>query len=75
MKRPDDDRPFVDSLVLPIRTEPPYPDEDRYAYWLQLADTLLASAREEQARIKQQIRPHVERYKQTRKKKRSRKAA
>ena len=31
-------------------------------YYLMLADIALASAREEQRRIKEKIRPHVERY-------------
>jgi hypothetical protein len=66
MKKKDDEMPVVDTLVLPIRPEPPYPDNDRYAYWLKLADVALAAAREEQARIKEQIRPHVERYKKLR---------
>jgi hypothetical protein len=65
MKR-DDAKPVVDTLTLPVRLEPPYPDNDRYAYWLTLADIALARAREEQERIKEQIRPHVERYKQIR---------
>jgi hypothetical protein len=31
-------------------------------YYLMLADTALASAREEQRHIEEKIRPHVERY-------------
>ena len=57
-----DERPFADTLILPLRDE--LREDSRYDHWLKLADIALATAREEQARIKQQIRPHVERYKQ-----------
>ena len=57
------DNPVMDVLILPVRLEPPYPENDRYEYVLKLADIALAQAREEQERIKEQIRPHVERYK------------
>ena len=70
MQRRERDRPVVDTLTLPVRIEPPYPDNDRYAYWLRLADIALARAREEQARIKERIKPHVERYKQIKGKRR-----
>ena len=56
------DKPVVETLILPIRREPDSP-EGRCAYWVRLADIALARAREEQKRIKEQIRPHVERYK------------
>jgi hypothetical protein len=69
------DKPVVvETLVLPIRREPEYPD-GRYAYWVRLADIALARAREEQARIKEQIRPHVERYKKIKARQRKSKAA
>ena len=41
-------------------------EDRRYEHWLKLADIALAAAREEQARIKEQIRPHVERYRRLR---------
>lgn len=68
------DKPVVETLVLPIRREPEYPD-GRYAYWVRLADIALTHAREEQARIKEQIRPHVERYKKIRARQRKSKKA
>jgi hypothetical protein len=68
------DKPVVETLILPIRREPEYP-EGRYAYWVRLADIALARAREEQERIKEQIRPHVERYKKIKARQRSSKAA
>ena len=58
------ERPFADTLILPLRDE--LREDSRYDHWLKLADIALAAAREEQARIKEQIRPHVERYKQLR---------
>jgi len=58
------ERPFADTLILPLRDE--LREDSRYDHWLKLADVALAAAREEQARIKEQIRPHVERYKQLR---------
>jgi hypothetical protein len=58
------ERPFADTLILPLRDE--LREDSRYDHWLKLADTALAAAREEQARIKEQIKPHVERYKQLR---------
>lgn len=71
---PQDDQPVVETLVLPIRHQPQYPD-GRYAYWVQLADIALARAREEQERIKEQIRPHVERYKKIKARQRGSRAA
>jgi len=68
------DKPVVETLILPIRREPEYP-EGRYAYWVRLADIALARARQEQERIKEQIRPHVERYKKIKARQRSSKAA
>lgn len=58
----DEDRPPMYGLTLPVPG--PVPAGSRYAYWLKLADIALKRAREEQARIKAQIKPHVERYKQ-----------
>jgi len=58
------ERPFADTLILPPRDE--LREDSRYDHWLKLADIALATAREEQARIKEQIRPHVERYRQLR---------
>jgi hypothetical protein len=57
----DDDRPVVDTLIVPPRHVSP---RARDAYYLRLADIALGRAQEEQARIKEQIRPHVERYNQ-----------
>jgi hypothetical protein len=71
---PQDEKPVVETLILPLRREPVYPD-GRYAYWGRLADIALARAREEQARIKEQIRPHVERYKKIKTRQRDSKAA
>jgi hypothetical protein len=59
-----DHRPFADTLILPLRDE--LREDSRYDHWLKLADIALAAAREEQSRIKEQIRPHVERYKKLR---------
>jgi hypothetical protein len=59
-----DERPFADTLTLPLRDD--LCEDSRHDHWLKLADIALAAAREEQARIKEQIRPHVERYKQLR---------
>ena len=59
-------------LTLP--PEGPVPAGSRYAYWLKLADVALKRAREEQARVKEKIKPHVERYRQI-KGNRGRKAA
>jgi hypothetical protein len=58
------ERPFADTLILPLRDE--LREDSRYDHWLRLADIALAAAREEQARIKEQIKPHVERYQQLR---------
>jgi hypothetical protein len=58
------ERLFADTLILPLRDE--LREDSRYDHWLKLADIALAAAREEQARIKEQIKPHVERYKQLR---------
>lgn len=76
MKLKDVERPVVDTLTLPIRHQPPLPDSFQQAYWLRLADIALGRARAEQEKIKEQIRPHVERYKQiTRNRRSKRKAA
>jgi hypothetical protein len=64
MKAKDVESPIVDTLTMPIRQALPLPDSFRQAYWLRLADIALGRARAEQERIKAQIRPHIERYKQ-----------
>ncbi len=56
-----DDKPVADTLIVPPCQGSP---RARDAYYLRLADIALGRAQEEQARIKEQIRPHVERYKQ-----------
>jgi hypothetical protein len=55
-----DDMPIVDTLTLPPKAK--HSMNNQQAYWLRLADVALARAREEQDRIKEQIRRHVERY-------------
>ncbi len=57
---PQDDDQIVDSLILPPRNE--LQEDSRYEHWLKLADVALIRAREEQALIKEKIRPHVENY-------------
>lgn len=59
----DSKRQVVDTLTVPVRPDTPYPDEHYHRYLLKLADLALSDARKEQERIKEQIRPHVERYK------------
>lgn len=72
---PSDDKSFVDTLVLRDRRKSPRPVNDPHSRWLRLADIALARAREEQDRIKEQIRPHVERYKRIQKTKQRGKSA
>ena len=43
-------------------------DNPRCDHWIKLADIALERARESQARIKEHIRPHVERYHEIRQK-------
>ncbi len=37
----------VDTLTLPVKWEPPYPDGNHYAYWLKLADIALGNVPDE----------------------------
>ncbi|MBV8050584.1 MAG: hypothetical protein JOZ80_05315 [Acidobacteriaceae bacterium] len=77
MKQKDLEKPVVNPVLSPISDDPPpLPDSFRQAYWLRLADIALGRARAEQEKIKEQIRPHVERFKQiTRDRKSRRKTA
>jgi hypothetical protein len=65
---PDDDKPVVDTLTLPVASQ--QLDVVQHAYWLRLADIALARAREEQQRIKERIQPHVERFQRIERKRR-----
>jgi len=38
---PQREKPVVDTLTLPAHAAPPYPDGDRYEYWLRLASIAL----------------------------------
>ncbi|MBV8051804.1 MAG: hypothetical protein JOZ80_11485 [Acidobacteriaceae bacterium] len=58
-----DERQIVDTLTLPRQQSVDGPADLMHARWLKLADIALANAREEQAKIKERIRPHVENYK------------
>lgn len=61
-----DERPLVYTLTLPPRDE--LRDNPRCHYWLKLADVALERARAEQAHIKEQVRPNIERYRVIRRK-------
>jgi len=60
---PPEERPIIDTLTLPNRRQSDRPKDAIHARWLRLADIALSNARKEQAKIKEQIRPHVENYK------------
>ena len=55
-----DDKPLISTLTTPPRTE--LPEDSRHKYWLKLADQALIAAREEQARIREKIKPQIDRY-------------
>jgi hypothetical protein len=57
------DGKIIDTLTLPNRRKSERPNDELHARWLWLADIALATARKEQAKIKERIRPHVENYK------------
>lgn len=69
---PEKEKQITDTLTLPVVRE--QPTLIRHAYWLKLADIALSRARVEQERIKEKIKPHVEKFKRIQAK-RSRKSA
>jgi len=44
---PQREKPVVDTLTMPVNSAPPYPDDDRYEYWLRLASIALGDGNKE----------------------------
>lgn len=61
------------SLTMPPAD--PLREDGRYAYWLKLADMALVAAREEQERIKEKIKPQIDRYRKITQQRQRQKAA